>query len=165
MLKLLLPLLFLFACGSKKDPPAEKNENTDYLLSLEGIDSLKIGMTKSQLEKVLNTTLTLKHIKVDQAGYDTVQVKYKDADIILYLAEDSDSTVAHLEGISTSHPLCRAAQGIAVGTDKVKVIYAYEDHLKYVGPVYEEYPVRSLTKSVVAVMDTAVGSRALLFHI
>jgi hypothetical protein len=166
MRKVFLPLLiFLIACGSKKGTSDQKNENNDYILSLEGLDSLKMDMSKAQLEKILGTTLTLKHIGVDDAGYDTVPVKYKDADIVLYLAEDNDSLVAHLNGISTAHPACRTATGISVGTDKIKVIDDYADHFKYVGPVYEEYPVRSLTKSIVAVMDTAVGSRALLFHI
>ncbi|HUR66630.1 MAG TPA: hypothetical protein VMZ03_09780 [Chitinophagaceae bacterium] len=166
MRKFLLPLLiFLIACGGKKKEAGTKNENTYYLLSLEGIDSLKLGMTKVQLEKVLNTTLNLKHIKVDEAGYDTVPVKYKDADLILYLEEDRDSSVAHLIGLSTSYPSCKTTSGIAVGTDKINVIETYADHLKYVAPEYEVYPVRSLTKSVVAVMDTAMPYKALVFHI
>lgn len=166
MRKAILPfLIFLIACGSKKDEDGAKNENTDYILSMEGMDSLKLDMTKPQLEKLLNTTLKFKHIRIDDAGYDTVQVKYKDADLILYLTEDSDSSIAHLNGIATSHPAFKTPAGVTIGTDKIKVIDAYPDNFKYVGPVYEEYPVRSNTKSIVAVMDTAVGSRALIFHI
>jgi len=51
-----------------------------------------------------------------------------------------------------------------VGTAKEKVIDAFEDHTKYIAPVYETYPARSKTKSLIAVMDT-IESRALLFHI
>lgn len=161
MRKLLwLFLLFLAACGSKN---SAKNENTDYLLSMDGLDSLKLDMDKAQLEKLLNTQLKFKNISTNN-GADTIPVKYRGMDVLLYMDGSSDST-AMLRGIQTASSSCKTAKGIGTGSDKIAAIDAYEDNTKYVAPVYEEYPVRSTTKSVVAVMDTALAYRAIVFHI
>jgi hypothetical protein len=164
MRKWLFPLLvLLIACGTKKDPSGTKNENNDYLLSMNGLDSIKLDMSKAELEKLLKTPLKFKHIGIDYSP-DTINVKYRDMDVLLYMDGSSDSTAA-LRGIQTASSSCKTEKGIGVGNDKIAAIEAYEDNLKYVGPVYEVYPVRSLTKSVVAVMDTAMAYRAIVFYI
>ena len=40
-------------------------QNKDYLLSLDGIGSLKLGMPFVELEKVLNSKIIIKVINVD----------------------------------------------------------------------------------------------------
>ncbi|MEO6613075.1 MAG: hypothetical protein ABIT05_07420 [Chitinophagaceae bacterium] len=149
------------SCGNKKEkdnPP----QNNDYLVSMNGIDSLNLGMTKAELEKLLNTKLNFPHIVADNGG-DTINVKYRNIDMTLFMDGSADSS-ATLRGIQTSDPSCKTAGGVGVGADKMKVIDSYADYLKYVAPEYEEYPVRSSTRSAVAVMDT-LNTGAMVFHI
>jgi hypothetical protein len=121
-------------------------------------------MTKAELEAMLGTTFTLRHIKVDGGPYDTIRTRYKGMDVQIYLFEGDDQTVATVYGIRSDDPSFKTMDGIGVGAEKEKVIDAYEKHTKYIAPAYETYPVRSKTKSFIAVMDT-LESRALIFHI
>lgn len=170
MKKILFPALGLFTCVllscRSKNTNTTIPQNKDYSVSWDGIDSLKLDMTKAELEKLLHTTLTFKHINVDEGGADTLGVQYKNMDFVIYLEESDSQSVATLKGIKTENASCKTAAGLGVGADKIKVIDSYPDNKKYVTPEYEEYPVRSATKSVVAVMDTASTSlRAIQFHI
>jgi hypothetical protein len=167
MRKITIPILGLFACflvncGSNSSSKQDGPQNNDYLVSMYGIDSLKLGMSKSELEKLTGSPVKLVRIPA-QNGIDTISIKYRGADMTIMLDGSSDSTAAVI-AIQTMHPSCRTANGIAVGSDKMKVIDAYEDFNKYVAPEYEIYPKRSATKSVVAVTDT-IESRAMVFHI
>ena len=167
MKKMLFPflgllVLFFQRCGVKSDKAVDPKKN--YSISMTGFDSLQLGMTKAELEAILDTTFSLKHIKVDGGAYDTFNSRYKGTDITIYLSEGDDSSLATLFGIQTTDSSFKTPTGIGVGSEKEKVIEAYTNHTKYIAPEYEAYPVRSKTKSVVAVMDT-VESRGLIFHI
>ena len=170
MKNIIVPVLgslvfLLFACKSGSKETSE-GQNKNYTITMDGIDSLKLGMSKAELEKILGTTLTFKHIGKDYSP-DTINVKYKGMDMILYLEADYDTAkvFATLHDILTTDPSCKTEKGIGIGADKKTVIDAYEDYTRYVAPEYEVYPVRSATKSAIAVMDTAISSRALLFRI
>ena len=158
----LLAATHLYSCNTKSDKAGVQDK--DYLIDMTGLDSLKLGMSKADLEALLNTKFTLRHIKVDNGPYDTFNTKYKDVDLTIYLYEGDDESIATLYGIQSTDPSCKTAAGIGMGTEKAKVIDAYTNHKKYIYPEYETYPVRSKTKSVIAVMDT-LESKALLFHI
>lgn len=169
MKKIIIPILglsacFLFSCKSK-DKAIAKPQNNDYLVSMNGIDSLKIDMNKAELEKLLGTTLNFKHINVDESGADTLSVQYKNMNFTLYLEESDSQSVATLKGIKTENASCKTATGLGVGSDKINVIESYPDNKRYVVPEYEEYPVRSISKYIVAVMDTATSLRAIQFHL
>lgn len=170
MKKMLVPTLVFFIIllpGCKSgDKETSEVQNKTYIITMQGIDSLKLGMSKAELERILGTALTFKHIGKDYSP-DTINVKYKGMDMTLYLesAYDTANVFATLHDILTTSPSCKTEKGISVGSDKKSVIDAYEDYARYVAPEYEEYPVRSATKSAIAVMDTAIGSGALLFRI
>jgi len=157
----LLVTLF-YNCANKSnnaDPPKK-----EYTIGMTGFDSLKLGMSKAELEAMLDTTFKLQHIGVDSGPYDTFSTKYKGMTLMIYLYEGDDKTVATLYGLQSGDSSVRTIAGIGVGTEKAEVIDAYAGYRKYIAPEYETYPVRSKTKSVIAVMDT-VDNRALLFHI
>jgi hypothetical protein len=84
-------------------------------------------------------------------------------DMVLHF-DGSDDTSATVRGILTTNSSCKTATGVGIGTDKITVINSYPENKKYAVPEYEEYPVRSKTKFVVVVMDTAY-SRAMQFHL
>ncbi|MEO7984510.1 MAG: hypothetical protein ABI688_10550 [Bacteroidota bacterium] len=168
MKKMIIPVLgivalILFSCKDKQNDAANA-PTKNYLVDMNGIDSLKLDMSKAELEKILDTTLTFQHIHVDGGFSDTLNIKYKEMDFVIYLEETDSQSVAKLVGLKTEDSSCKTSVGIGVGSDKIKVINGYPGNKKYVALEYEEYPVRSKTKSVVAVMDTA-GYRAIQFHI
>ncbi len=167
MKKLIIPVLGLFtlillSCKDKQGNTVT-TQKTEYLVSMNGIDSLQLGMPKAELEKMLHTTLTFQHINIDGGG-DTLNVKYKDMNFVIYLEEGDSQSVATLIGMRTEDTSCKTSSGLGVGADKIKVIDDYPANRKYVVLEYEQYPVRSTTKSVVAVMDT-IGAHAIQFHI
>ena len=157
-----LLVIFFHSCDTKSNGP--EVDNIDFYIGMTGLDSLQLGMTKAELEDLLDTSLNLKHIHVDGGPYDTFRTKYKGVEIMIYLYESDDQTVATLYGLQSSDPSCKTVAGIGMGTEKAKVIDAYSNNKKYIAPEYEKYPLRSKIKSVIAVMDT-FESRALLFHI
>ncbi len=166
MKKKLLPVMGLLAVGLlgcvHHDRTKDSIQNKTYIVTMTGIDSLQLHMSLSEVEKILQAKVPLKHI--GNGGYnDTIPVKFKGIDMMLYLDGDS-ATTSTLRGIETSSMACKTAAGIGTASDKMSVINAYPDNLKYVAPEYDVYPNRSRTKSAVAVMDT-LESRAMVFHI
>jgi len=113
---------------------AQKN---DYLVSYDGIGALKLGLSKAELEKLLKINITLRHIGVDEVYVETIKAKYLGADVSLHLFR-SEEKVAILEGVSTSSPLCKTADGIGTGTDQSTIINKFENDLLIIHPDYEE---------------------------
>ncbi len=132
-------------------------QSNDYLVTMDGIGLLKIGLQKAELEKILNKKITLRYLSDNDSGYaDTIKTKYKNIDVILYLAKqytNENKAAIYLHGIKTSSPLCQTRSGIKIGDDKMKIITAYENSILNIWPEYEDekYTRRSKTRSVVLV--------------
>ncbi|HEY6063191.1 MAG TPA: hypothetical protein VIV35_06255 [Chitinophagaceae bacterium] len=167
----------LFSCNQKKqssnsNQPDKKNENTGYTISKDGIGELKIGMTQTEVEKLLGQQFNF-HAMKDSAGWwqDTVKAKYKEIDVSLYFERqyiDDDSTMMQLAGVETSNPLCKTGSGIGIGDEKPTIISAYDDNPIDMGPEFE--PVNdstwlpSKTKYNINVKDDKYD-RELIFHL
>jgi hypothetical protein len=136
-------LLLLGAC---KDKSSEKTAtkttgNTaspEHTISKNGLGDLKIGMTKTEIEKMLNQSLVMMHAKdTGEIWGDTATVKYADMDVALYFqkgySEDHPDEM-ELSGLSTSSPLCKTASGIGVGDDRDDILAAYDDNPITMGP-------------------------------
>lgn len=143
MRKLLLPLLFFFsACGSKQnDKKPEKNENTDYLVTLEGIGAVKTGMSQQELEKLLQQKVPLTNPTDTVSGswMDSAIIRYKEAELSLsfvrtYAYSDLDSFHMRVDHIKTSSPLCKTADGVGIGFTKQQVVNAFDNYKIYMGP-------------------------------
>lgn len=151
MRKIMLLLLLALTTGLAA-------QNTDYLVTQNGMGLLKLGMKKAELEKVLGKKIQLKNL-LEKDGYsDTIKVKYKNIDVLVYLEKSwlaDDSYELVLSGIRTSSPLCKTAGGIGIGTDKLKIVNAYENSNVYIWPDYEDetYTRRSKTKSVITIFN------------
>lgn len=145
MLKLLLPLLFFFAaCDSKKeDKKPEKNENTDYLVSLDGIATVKTGMSQEELEKTLQQKISLTNPTDTISGswMDSAIIRYKEAELKLsfvrtYAYTKPDSFYMRVNQIKTSSPLCKSAGGLGIGSTKQEVVNAFDNYKIYIVPEY-----------------------------
>jgi len=58
-MKKIFPILFMFLSATAVA------QNKDYLISLDGLGSLKIGMSLAELQKQLQTKIILKVIDID----------------------------------------------------------------------------------------------------
>ncbi|MEO5946362.1 MAG: hypothetical protein ABIP79_06060 [Chitinophagaceae bacterium] len=142
-------------------------QNKDYLLSLDGIGSLKLGMPLIELEKVLKTKITLKVIDVDPVVLtETIKAKYKGIDVEINLWKRQDYIA--VDGISASSPLCKTKSGIGIGSTKLQIIAAYEGYHIDAKPLFEyegdEKPKRIKTKSTVTVKEGEEGY-AIIFNL
>ena len=145
-------------------------QNKDYILSMDGIGSLKLGMNLTDLEKLLHTKITLKVIDVDSVMLaETITVKYKGIDVELDLIKrqgiPTDEVV--IDGISTSSPLCKTKSGLGIGATKLQLIAAYEGYYVDIKPEYtytDDKAEKSKTKSSITIKQGEEGY-ALIFNL
>lgn len=170
----LLPVLLivLAACSSKNDQP-DKNVNTDHLVSLDGIGPVQIGMSQNELEKLLSKKILLTNPRDTISGswMDSAFIKYKEADIRLtfvrtYAYTATDSFHMRLTEMQTSSPLCKTKNGIGIGSNKQQIIGAFEDHMLFMEPDFEDttYTTRSKTLYSINVRENREG-REIVFYL
>jgi hypothetical protein len=143
-------------------------QSKDYLLSLDGIGSLKLGMSLTELNKLLHTKVVLKIIDIDSVRLtETVNAKYKGIDVEIDLIKWPDETIV-VDGISTSSTLCKTKSGIGIGSTKLQIIAAYEGYYIDAKPVYEyegdDKPKKSKTKSTITIKEDEEGF-AIVFNL
>ena len=139
---LFLFLLFLAACGSKQeDKKQAKIENTDYLVSLDGIGPVKTGMTQTELEKLIQKKIPLTNPTDTISGswMDTAIIKFKDVELDLdfvrtYAYTKPDSFHMRVNRITTSNERFKTAGGAGIGSTKKQVIDAFDNYRLYIGP-------------------------------
>lgn len=144
MRRFLLPLLlFLAACGAKQeDQKPGNNENTDYLVSLEGIGPIKTGMKQAEVEKIIGQKILLTNPTDTISGswMDSAIIKYKDAELRLSFvrtyayADHPDSFHMRVNDIRTSSPLCKTAAGFGIGSTKPEIINGFDTLRIYMNP-------------------------------
>lgn len=102
-------------------------QHKEYLLSNEGIGSLKIGMPLSELEKLLQKKINLKVIGVDPVVLvETVKVTYKGINVEINLIKRQDYIA--VDGITSNSPICKTKSGIGIGSTKLQIINAFEGY-------------------------------------
>ncbi len=158
-------IFFLFLLAAVTRLPAQTN---DYLVTMKGIGTLKIGMMKDDLEKLIGKKIALKNL-LDKDGYaDTIRAKYKSIDVQLYIEKqykDNDKYDIVLSGVRTTSTLCKTANGLGIGSDKMKIIGLYDNNPIYAYPEYNENSsTPSKTRSVVNVSDYDTGN-AIVFYL
>ncbi len=161
-MKKILPFLFMFLSITAVA------QNKDYLLSLDGMGALKLGMPLTELEKLLQTKVALKVINVDPVVLtETIKAKYKGIDVAINLFKRQDYIA--VDGISSSSPLCKTKSGIGVGSTKLQIIAAYDGYHIDARPVYtykesDAKPEKSKTESTITIKEDVEGY-ALVFNL
>lgn len=139
-------------------------QNKDYIITTEGIGPIKLDMSEAALEKLLKKEISLPNpmdTSINSWG-DSVKIRYKNIDVELLFQRrfvDVDTFQMVITWIGCKSPLCKTSNGLGVGSDKVKIIMAYETHYLDIQPVYsdEEKPVKSKTKSTISVREEEEG--------
>ncbi len=146
-------------------------QNKDYLISLDALGAIKIGMTQAELEKILNKKVPLTNPTDTISGswVDSAKIKYKNIDVELnfvrsYYGKDSFNMVINY--IKASSPLCKTASGIGIGSGKLQIIAAYEGYYMSISPVYldEDRKVKSKTQSTISIRREEEGD-TITFHL
>ncbi|MDZ4793599.1 MAG: hypothetical protein SGI83_04905 [Bacteroidota bacterium] len=139
-------------------------QNKDYIISMEGLGTLKLGMTQADLEKLLNQKIVLdNHLDTIIDSYlDTAKLKYKGINVQLEFNRSYYApNVFHMRliGIRASSPLCKTASGISIGTDQLKIITAYPNNGMVIQPGYYNYyeTEKGKGKSTISIMDDSAN--------
>jgi len=141
----LLLLLIFFASSIA----AQKN---DFLLTMNGIGALKIGMSQAEIERLVSQKLILKNARDKGVSYnDTATAKYKHINVTLYFQRQytaDTSFYMYLIGLKTSSALCKTEKGVGIGSNKLQIISAYGANFISMGPEYEDeaFTKKSKTK-------------------
>ena len=131
------------------------NAQRNNEMSFNGMGEMRLGMSKAEVEKLLNTKLTLRHIGIDDELEDTFSVKYKGMNMQIFMKEAyGDSTeVAILKKVHTKNTTIKTSAGLGIGSDWLKIINALPGYTVHVERDYDKYPVRSKTRSTIIVTN------------
>jgi len=145
-------------------------QNKDYLVSMDGIGAIKIRMSQEELEKLLKQKFILRNALDTADSYqDTATAKYKNTNVQLFFQRQytgDNVYFMYLIGLKTSSPLCKTEKGVGIGSDKLKIILAYEASTISIGPEYEgeDFSIKSKTKYLMDVRSDD-GARKLVFYL
>jgi hypothetical protein len=160
-MKKLFPFLFILLSTTAVA------QNNNYILSLDGIGPLKLGMPLTELEKLLKTKITLKVINIDPVQLtETIKAKYKGIDVEINLFKRQDNIIT-VDGIKTSSSLCKTKTGLGIGSTRLQIIAAYDGYHIDARPVFDydnDKPVKSKTMSTVTVKEDEEGY-AIIFNL
>lgn len=124
-------------------------------VSMAGIGDIKLGMKKTEIEKLLNQKLQLPHLTAKDSDYyqDTVHINYKgmEADVMFQKEyNENDKYDIVVWEVRSNSPQLKTKSGVGIGDDKYKIISTYEGYIIWIMPQYEnDYTVKSKTKSSV----------------
>ncbi len=158
-------LLFCIAFAIKAS-----GQNTDCLVSMTGIGTLRIGMSQAEIEKMLNQKFVLRNALDSATSWqDSTSAKYKNSNILLFFQRRytaDNSYYMYLIGLKTSSVLCKTESGIGIGADKLKIIAAYEEDNLSMGPEFEgeDFTKKSKTKYIIHINNNN-RDRKIVFYL
>ncbi len=157
----IIVLLFFCLVASAQAP--------SYTVSMSGIADIKLGMKKTELEKLINQTLKLPKLsRKDGYERDTVSFAYKgmEATVVFEKQEVNEKEEIIVWEVKNSAPQLKTRSGISIGDDKLKIISTYEEYLIYIMPEYEgeNYTIKSKTKSTVWLHGDESG-KVIIFYL
>jgi hypothetical protein len=121
---------------------------------MNGIGEIRLGMTKSELEKITGQPVKLvKLLKKEDWERDTINIIYKDVpyQVILdkdYINEKSKGFIVY--EVKSNSAMLKTKSGIGIGDDKLKIISTYDGYTIQIMPEYEnDFTTKSKTRSTI----------------
>ena len=148
-----------------------KAQTSSFTITMNGIEELKLGMKKEELEKLINQNISLSHSDRKGSGLllDTVHINYKglETDILFakqYTGENSYDLI--IQEIECNSDQIRTKKGICIGDDKLKVISTYEGFTLWLVPGYmdDSYTTKSKNRSSIWLHGDTTDS-AIIFRL
>jgi hypothetical protein len=146
-------------------------QNKNYLVTMDGIGAVKIGMSQDEIEKMLHQKFVLRNSldSTAESYNDPATARYKDISLPLFFQRqytENNNFFMYLIGMKTNSPLFKTENGIGVGSDKLKIISAYEANTISMGPEYEgkDFTIKSKTKYQVTIKSDDY-KRQIIFYL
>lgn len=160
-----IPILLLFVLSLQA-----YSQNISPLVSMNGIGDIKIGMKKTDVEKLTGQTIKLVNLvkKGDDWSRDTINLSFKDVSYVLvfdkdYVNEKSQGFIVY--EVKSNSPQLKTKSGIGIGDDKLKIVSTYGDYMIQIMPEYEkDYTIKSKIKSTVWLYGDESG-KVIIFYL
>lgn len=140
-------------------------QNKDYIIYMNGLGALKLGMDQADIEKLLNQEIVLDNSldTINNFYQDTAKVKYKGINVQLEFNRNyyaPNKFRMRLIGIRANSPLCKTTTGIGIGSDRLKIISEYDNYHVKIQPGYANYyqTETGKGKSTVSILDDAAST-------
>ncbi len=140
-------------------------QNKDYMISMNGLGSLKLGMSQAEVEKLLNKKILLPNSldTINNFYEDTAKLTYKNIAVQLEFQRNynvPNKFYMRLIGIRSSSSLCKTVTGIGIGTDKLKIILEYDKYHVNIQPGFYSYyeTEKGRGKSTLSILDDAAST-------
>lgn len=155
--------ILLIACVIKSQA-----QNKDYVIDMNGIGALKIGMSQLEVEKIISQKLILRNaLDTAISMEDTATVKYKNISMLFrFLRQYTAEKIYYMSvtGIRTTSPLCKTIKGIGVGDDKLKVTAAYKKDRIQMVPEYND-DGHAIKNKYLMLLKNRSGERLMIFYL
>jgi hypothetical protein len=147
-------------------PASGQNNST---VTFYGIGEIKLGMEKTELEKLLKEPIAVPNISSDKAGVykeDTIHIIYKgvDIDIMLQPRWSSKNNEIQVVMIKSNCASLITKSGIGIGDNMLKILSTYKDYSLHIYPYYDDYTVRVKGKSSIH-LTSSEGSTSIIFYL
>jgi len=143
-------------------------QNKDYVIDMNGIGALKIGIPQVEIEKIIKQKLFLKNaLDTAISWQDSATAKYKNITLLLFFQRQytADNVYyMYLIGISTRNSLCKTVRGIGIGDDKLKVTEAYKKDDIEMGPEYDDQR-NAIKNKYIITLNNHSGKRMMVFYL
>lgn len=154
----------LYSCKQKTAGANSDNKTElpdvpkEFLVTEQGIDQLRIGMTLDESKKILGQDIPLTNADDDISWMDTVYATYNKIPMEIFYERQynndiDDSFTKVIAGFRVKSELCKTEKGIGVGSEKMDIINKYDGYVMNIYPEFEDttYTTRSKTKSIINV--------------
>ena len=130
------------------------SQTNSYTVSMSGISEIRLGMTKTSLEKLLNQTIKLPApVKENNYARDSAICNYNGLNVSIVFEKQEVNNKSELVvwEVKSSHPQLKTRSGIGIGDDKLKIISTYDNYTIYIMPDYDDanFTIKSKTKSTI----------------
>ncbi|OLY91062.1 hypothetical protein SAMN05444008_11889 [Cnuella takakiae] len=138
------------------------------VVSLAGIGAVKIGMKQRELERLLQSNLSLKNLLDKNPQPDTVSFSWQGTSYSVVLDKSYDAATQNeftVHAVICESPELKTKSGVAIGDDKLKIVRTYDGYTLHILPDYEGMPpVKSKTHSSVYLYDDTLPT-CIIFYL
>ncbi len=144
-------------------------QNADYVVDMNGIGALRIGMPRVEIEKMITQKLILKNaMDTADSWQDSATAKYKNITVLLFFQRQYTADkeyYMYLTGMRTSSALCKTIKGIGMGDDKLKIIAAYKQDRLLMSPEYDDQGHAIKNNKYLISIKNESGDRRMVFYL
>lgn len=152
-------MLLALVVNAQPEPP---------VVSLAGIGAVKIGMKQRELERLLQSNLSLHHLLEERPQADTVSFSWNGVSYAVVLDRGYDESTRNditVHAVICESPELKTKSGVGIGDDKLKIVSTYDGYTLHILPAYEgNPPAKSKTRSTV-ILYSDTSPTCIIFYL